>query len=253
MVFLLELGPKKKKFCPGRGGACIPGGWVCKCALVHACVCLWEYVWAHWIILTSSKLLRSLWRGSLRRRQSSWQARNSTVSWKRTQTCWFNCFPSNWKGMFWFFYRVYFVLCWQYFCDSTWINLTSLRKQLNNFRFQIENGGSQEWVGHHQESLREHWVHLQVGHWGVRLCHGSGKGWEGGVSPAGVELRPFFTKILAWTTFVHFSNPGAKNPSLDAILEGFPSWSGETRILQSIWLSLWLEIETIKNWEMKNQ
>ena len=38
----------------------------------------------------------------------------------------------------------------------------------------------------------------------------------------GVELRPFFTKILAWTTFVHFSNPGAKNPSLDAILEGFP-------------------------------
>ena len=40
---------------------------------------------------------------------------------------------------------------------------------------------------------------------------------------AGVELRPFFTKILAWTTFVHFSNPGAKNPSLDAILEGFPS------------------------------
>ena len=42
-------------------------------------------------------------------------------------------------------------------------------------------------------------------------------------SLSGVELRPFFTKILAWTTFVHFSNPGAKNPSLDAILEGFPS------------------------------
>ena len=40
---------------------------------------------------------------------------------------------------------------------------------------------------------------------------------------SGVELRPFFTKILASTTFVHFSNPGAKNPSLDAILEGFPS------------------------------
>ena len=69
----------------------------------------------------------------------------------------------------------------------------------------------------------------------------------------GVELRPFFTKILAWTTFVHFSNPGAKNPSLDAILEGFPSWSSESRILQSIWLSLWLEIETITDWEMKNQ
>ena len=34
----------------------------------------------------------------------------------------------------------------------------------------------------------------------------------------GVELRPFFTKILAWTTFVHFSNPGAKNPSLDELL-----------------------------------
>ena len=35
---------------------------------------------------------------------------------------------------------------------------------------------------------------------------------------AGVLLRPFFTKILAWTTFVHFSNPGAKNPSLDEFL-----------------------------------
>ena len=34
----------------------------------------------------------------------------------------------------------------------------------------------------------------------------------------GVLLRPFFTKILAWTTFVHFSNPGAKNPSLDEFL-----------------------------------
>ena len=33
-----------------------------------------------------------------------------------------------------------------------------------------------------------------------------------------MELRPFFTKILAWTTFVHFSNPGAKNPSLDELL-----------------------------------
>ena len=37
-------------------------------------------------------------------------------------------------------------------------------------------------------------------------------------SLSGVELRPFFTKILAWTTFVHFSNPGAKNPSLDEFL-----------------------------------
>ena len=35
---------------------------------------------------------------------------------------------------------------------------------------------------------------------------------------AGVQLRPFFSKILAWTTFVHFSNPGAKNPSLDEFL-----------------------------------
>ena len=50
---------------------------------------------------------------------------------------------------------------------------------------------------------------------------------------AGVELRPFFTKILAWTTFVHFSNPGAKNPCLDAILTVFPSGSSEIRMLQS--------------------
>ena len=50
---------------------------------------------------------------------------------------------------------------------------------------------------------------------------------------AGVELRPFFTKILAWTTFVHFSNPGAKNPCLDAILRDFPSGSSEIRMLQS--------------------
>ena len=49
----------------------------------------------------------------------------------------------------------------------------------------------------------------------------------------GVELRPFFTKILAWTTFVHFSNPGAKNPCLDAILTVFPSRSSEIRMLQS--------------------
>ena len=33
-----------------------------------------------------------------------------------------------------------------------------------------------------------------------------------------MELRPFFTKTLSWTTFVHFSNPGAKNPSLDEFL-----------------------------------
>ena len=116
------------------------------------------------------------------------------------------------------------------------VNFQFIEKAIEQFRFQIEYGGSQEWVGHHQKSLREHRVHLQVGHWGVRLCHGSGKGWEGGVSPAGVELRPFFTKILAWTTFVHFSNPGAKNPSLDAILRGFLSGSSEIRILQSIWL-----------------
>ena len=50
---------------------------------------------------------------------------------------------------------------------------------------------------------------------------------------AGVELRPFFTKILAWTTFVHFSNPGAKNPCLDAILRDFPSRSSEIRMLKS--------------------
>ena len=49
----------------------------------------------------------------------------------------------------------------------------------------------------------------------------------------GVELRPFFTKILAWTTFVHFSNPGAKNPCLDAILTVFPSGSSEIRMLLS--------------------
>ena len=53
------------------------------------------------------------------------------------------------------------------------------------------------------------------------------------ISEAGVELRPFFTKILAWTTFVHFSNPGAKNPCLDAILRDFPSWSSEIRMLLS--------------------
>ena len=57
----------------------------------------------------------------------------------------------------------------------------------------------------------------QEGGGGKRPGRGEGSG-----TRSGVELRPFFTKILAWTTFVHFSNPGAKNPSLDAILEGFP-------------------------------
>ena len=49
----------------------------------------------------------------------------------------------------------------------------------------------------------------------------------------GVELRPFFTKILAWTTFVHISNPGGKNPCLDAILRDFPYGTSGIRMLQS--------------------
>ena len=48
-----------------------------------------------------------------------------------------------------------------------------------------------------------------------------------------MELRPFFTRILAWTTCVHFSNPGAKNPCLDAILRDFPYGTSGIRMLQS--------------------
>ena len=48
-----------------------------------------------------------------------------------------------------------------------------------------------------------------------------------------MELRPFFTRILAWTTCVHFSNPGAKNPCLDAILRDFPYGTSGIRLLQS--------------------
>ena len=37
----------------------------------------------------------------------------------------------------------------------------------------------------------------------------TGGGHEEAGDRAGVELRPFFTKFLAWTPFVHFSYPGA--------------------------------------------